>query len=313
LKPYLPAIVATWLTLAGGVAMAGVASDSTHPLLELARKLESERGRERDKNLTLTPNQGLSVTQVLHEVEQAKMPKPAECAGSIGAERYAALYMALGSARNDEGDAAGAAAEFRKALECRPRDAEILSALSAATFDARDFAGARAAIEASLAIDPRSVNANRNAGNLDFVEERWADAIARFRYVAASDEDRVRASYGQLMYWLAQRRGGIARPEFVTRTPGEGWPQPLLLYMRGKYTEAELVVPIRAGDDESNTQPDTNTDERLCEALYYVGEEYWARGHPEVARDYFAAVVNIKVVAFLEHGLALAEIQKLSH
>jgi len=313
LKPYLPAIVATWLTLAGGVAMAGVASDSTHPLLELARKLESERGRQRDKNLTLTPNQGLSVAQVLHEVEQAKMPKPAECAGSIGAERYAALYMALGSARNDEGDAAGAAAEVLKALECRQRDAEILSALSAATFDARDFAGARAAIEASLAIDPRSVNANRNAGNLDFVEERWADAIARFRYVAASDEDRVRASYGQLMYWLAQRRGGIARPEFVTRTPGEGWPQPLLLYLRGKYTEAELVVPIKAGDDESNTQPDTNTDERLCEALYYVGEEYWARGHPEVARDYFAAVVNIKVVAFLEHGLALAEIQKLSH
>ncbi len=132
-----------------------------------------------------------------------------------------------------------------------------------------------------------------------------------FRYVSASDEDRVRAGYGQLMYWLAQRRGGIAKPEFVLRTPGEGWPQPLLLYMRGEYTEAELIKPIDEGDSDSNVQPNTSTDERLCEALFYVGEDYWARGQPEVARDYFAALVNIKVIYFLEHGLALAEIAKL--
>ena len=101
------------------------------------------------------------------------------------------------------------------------------------------------------------------------------------------------------------------KPEYVTRTPGEGWPQPLLLYMRGEYTEAELIDPINEGDDDDNTQPNTSTDERLCEALFYVGEAYWARGQPEVARDYFAALVNIKVLYFLEHGLALAEIAKL--
>jgi len=162
-----------------------------------------------------------------------------------------------------------------------------------------------------LAIDPRDVNANRLAGNLDYVEERWADAIARYRYVAASDPDRNQAGYGQLMFWLAQRRAGVAKPEFVVRTPGEGWPQPLLLYMRGQYTEAELITPIKDGDSEANSQPNTDTDERLCEALFYVGEEYWARGQPEVARDYLAALVNIKVLFFIEHGLALAEIAKL--
>ena len=178
-------------------------------------------------------------------------------------------------------------------------------------FDARDYAGARAAIEESLAIDSRDVAANRLAGNLDYVEERWADAIARFRYVASSDPERIQAGYGQLMYWLAQRRAGVARPEFVVRTPGEGWPQPLLLYMRGQYTEAELVKPVNEGDADSNSQPNTSTDERLCEALFYVGEEYWARGQPEVARDYFAALVNLRVLYFLEHGLALAEIARL--
>ena len=72
-----------------------------------------------------------------------------------------------------------------------------------------------------------------------------------------------------------------------------------------------LITLIEEGDDEDNTQPNTSTDERLCEALFYVAEAYWARGEPQVARDYFAALVNIKVLYFLEHGLALAEIAKL--
>ena len=129
--------------------------------------------------------------------------------------------------------------------------------------------------------------------------------------MAASDPDRVQAGYGQLMFWLAQMRAGVPKPEFIERTPGDGWPQPLLLYMRGEYTEAELIVPVRRGDDDDNPQPNTSTDERLCEALFYVGEAYWARGQLDVARDYFAALVNIRVIYFLEHGLALAEIAKL--
>ena len=132
------------------------------------------------------------------------------------------------------------------------------------------------------------MSGNRVAGNLDYVEEHWADAIARFRYVAASDEDRVlaRDTASSCTGWRSCA-AGIARPEFVTRTPGEGWPQPLLLYMRGEYTESRTVVPINEGDSEDNTQPNTSTDERLCEALFYVGEEYWARGKPDVARALF--------------------------
>jgi lipoprotein NlpI len=113
------------------------------------------------------------------------------------------------------------------------------------------------------------------------------------------------------MYWLAQRRAGIARPELVARMPAEGWPQPLLLYMRGEYSEADLIQPIRDGDSSDNMIPNTSSDERLCEALFYVGEDYWARGEPAVARDYFAALVKIHMLYFLEHGLALAEIAKL--
>jgi hypothetical protein len=199
-----------------------------------------------------------------------------------GRTTFRELYGQLAVARTAEGDFMGAARDYRSAHACRPHDPEILAALAGVLFDARDFAGARAAITASLAIDARSVSSNRLAGNLDFVAEHWADAIARFRYVAASDDDRVLAGYGQLMLWLAQRRAGVATPEFVVRTPGDGWPHLVAVHAR-RIHRSRLIVPIKQGDDADNLQPNTSSDERLCEALYYVGENI-GRGDSSVAR-----------------------------
>jgi lipoprotein NlpI len=305
LKYVLPFVLACLLVQpAARAAAAGNSSD--RPLLDLAR----ERQKTRKHEMLVMPGAPV-LRQAEHALAQSKAPPDEECARSIGALRFAELHLDVAAARTGQGDFAGAASSYRSAHACRPRDATILAALAGVLFDARDYAGARETINASLAISPRAVNANRLAGNIDFVSEHWADATARFRYVASSDQDRTQAGYGQLMLWLSQMRAGVAKPEFVERTPGDGWPQPLLLYMRGQYTEAELTVPIRQGDDEDNPQPNTSTDERLCEALFYVGETYWARGQLDVARDYFAALVNIKVIYFLEHGLALAEIAKL--
>jgi lipoprotein NlpI len=298
---------AVLLALQFALPVIAAAEVTSHPLLELAR----ERANAPDK-VERGASDGSAVREARHALEQARVPADADCAAAIGAARFAELHVELAVSNSEAGDLAAAADGYRHAHACRPHDANILAALAGVLFDARDLRGTREAINASLAIDPRSVSANRIAANLDFVEERWADAISRFRYVAASDEDRRQAGYGQLMYWLAQLRGGVAKPEFVARTPTEYWPQPLLLYMRGEYTEAELVGPITAGDRDDNIIPNTGTDERLCEALFYVGEEYWARGQPDVARDYFAALVNLKVLYFLEHGLALVEIAKLS-
>jgi lipoprotein NlpI len=276
-----------------------------HPLLDFAH----EHAAKREAPHGASAQSGLKAAQ--HALEEANAPAAGQCAESIGATRFAELHSEIATSRSAEGDFAGAAEAFRAALDCKPRDATLQAAVAGSLFDARDYAGARKAIDTALDIDPRSVEANRLAGNLDFIDEHWADAIARFRYVAASDNGRTHAAYGQLMYWLAQARSGIAHPDFVVRTPTDGWPQPLLLYLRGEYTEAELLRPIRDGDDDSNSQPNTSTDERLCEALFYVGEAYWARGDRKSAQDYFAALVNLRIIYFLEHGLALAEIAKL--
>jgi len=302
-KPLRPILVCL---LALPVSPPAAAGDSEHPLLDLAHELQ----RTRKVKLRVAPGAPV-LRQAEHALEQAHVPTDEACAGSLGAARFADLHMDVGAARTAQGDFAGGAQAYRRAHACRPRDGQMLEALASALFNARDYPAAREAVKASLEVEPRAVNSNRTAGNIDFVAERWADAVSHFRYVAASDPDRVSAAYGQLMLWLSQMRAGVAKPEFVQRMPGDGWPQPLLLYMRGEYTEAELATPIREGDDDFNSQANTSTDERLCEALFYVGEAYWARGQPEVARDYFSALVNVKVIYFLEHGLALAEIAKL--
>ena len=128
--------------------------------------------------------------------------------------------------------------------------------------------------------------------------------------MAASDPDRVQAGYGQLMFWLSQMRAGVAKPEFVERTPGEGWPQPLLLYMRGQYTEAELTVPVAKATTRQSAAEHQHRRAAVRGAVLRRRSVLGARA-VDVARDYFAALVNMKIIYFLEHGLALAEIAKL--
>jgi Flp pilus assembly protein TadD len=294
--------------------VATFAADETpaRPLLDLARELAQQRAAPSGNSANDS-----GVREAEHALRQAHVPADAVCAASLGAARYAGLHGDLGAALREQGDVAGAARAFGRAQACRPRDANILASLGRVLFRARQFDAARSSFEAALAIEPRTVRFNRDLGEIDFVTQRWVDAIARFRYVAASEDNRTYAGYDQLMLWVAQSRAGLAKPDFVARTPGEGWPQPLLLFMRNQYTEAELAKPIKEGDEALASRAYTEdnspiaTDQRLAEALFYVGEMYWARGLPSVAREYFTAIVNIKLNDAKVHELALAEIANL--
>jgi len=295
-----------WLCcwLAWPLAQAATPQSGQHPLLDLARELEASREPQLQPDYT-SPE----LRSAEHALRQAHPPADAECARSLGASVFADLYSELAQAHEARGDFAAAAQAYRHALACTPRSVRVLNNLAQALFDARDLAGARAYVRQAQAIDPRAVYLAHLAANLDFVEERWADAVTHFRYAAASEPDRTIAAYLQLMYWLAQRRAGVPNPEFVARRQTDAWPRPLMLYLQDQYTESELVAQVRAGEDEYAT---SGRDERLCEALYYVGEAHWARGKRDLARDYFAAAVNIKLIRFHEHGLAMAEIAKLN-
>jgi lipoprotein NlpI len=303
LRVKLAPLVLTCALLAPA-ARAAESSSATHPLLMLARELEASRERAPQID-----HEAPDLRSAEHALSQSHAPADADCAGSLGASAFADLHAEVAAARSAQGDFAGAAQAYRHALACTPRSARVLHNLADALFNARDIPGAAEYVQRALEINPRAVYITVLAGNIDFAAGHWADAMSRYRYAAASEPDRTRAAYWQLMYWLTQARAGVQQPEYVTRRHTDGWPKPLLLYLQGQYSEAELVMAVREGENEYT---DHGRDERLCEALYYVGEARLARGQAELARDYFAAAVNIKMIRFNEHGLALAEIARMS-
>jgi lipoprotein NlpI len=75
--------------------------------------------------------------------------------------------------------------------------------------------------------------------------------------------------------------------------------------MKRATTEAAVLNAVK---DEKNER---RRREVLVEALYYVGQLRLANGETDTARRYFAAAVNLKVLYFIEHQMALAELNKM--
>jgi tetratricopeptide (TPR) repeat protein len=295
-----PSLRLALLTLAPfAAAAAESASPSATPLLDYAREqpLPTQPFAESlDKRLAAV------------ERELARHPPPAraECAQTLGASRFAQLYESLGSARASTGDYAGAVEAYEQALACRPRAATLYQEMAAELFHSGRLAEARAAAERGRAIDAEATALDSMLAQLDFLEEHWADAVARFRTLAATEADTERTQYWLCFLWLAQRRARVAHPDLPTGRIADGsWPAPILDALRGRENERDVVDEIRNEDD------DTRRREELAEALYYVGQSRLAAGETEVARRYFAATVNLKVLYFIEHHMALAELRKM--
>jgi lipoprotein NlpI len=143
---------------------------------------------------------------------------------------------------------------------------------------------------------------------VDFVEEHWADAVARLRAMVAAreDNDQPNGTYYLCFLWLAQRRAGIEHPELGERSfDKREWPAPILSNLKGEISETELLQKVVEEKNERRRR------EMLVEALYYVGQMRLADGERETARRDFAAAVNLKVLNFIEHHLALAELGKM--
>lgn len=244
------------------------------------------------------------------EAELARHPPPPDedCAHTLGASRFARQYSDLGVARSNAGQYEEAIATFQKALACAPRVSEYYGQLAGELMHVGRLAEARTTLQHGLALieNPADGNAlDSMLMQLDFIDERWADTVARLRAMVATESDDERATYYQCFLWLAQRRAGVRQPELVKRTEYEEWPATLLRMLKGKATEAQVLDEVK---DQKNEQ---RRREVLVEALYYVGQLRLANGEAETARRYFAAAVNLKVLYFIEHHMALAEITKM--
>jgi lipoprotein NlpI len=96
-------------------------------------------------------------------------------------------------------------------------------------------------------------------------------------------------------------------PEEPSRvqTEVDRWPGRIFETLQGKLSEAALIEVIR------NFEPESERRGLLTEALYYVGELRLAEGDVETARRHFATVINLRVLSFVEYGMARAELKKM--
>ena len=244
--------------------------------------------------------------------EMSRHPPPPgnDCAHTLGASRFADQYAELASIQFSLGDYEASIKADESALECTPRDASLHASIASANLSLGRIGNARVAVERGYAIDPDNDGVRDVRARVDFVQERWADATARFRLASISGESRDFVSYHECFFWLAQRRAGVLHPELPS-LPGEPdnrknrWPLPILDLLQGKLTEAALVRTIR--DEAEGGQ----RREWLTEALYYVGELRLAEGDVETARKHFASVINLCVLNFVEFGMARAELARM--
>ena len=273
-------------------AQAGLAT----PLLDYAATLSFDTAPEEARY-----RRALVVAE--HELK-ANPPPASDCARTLGAARFAALLENVGSQRTWLADHAGAADAYSKALGCTPRTAYLYAELAQELMDDGRYDEAQAAVTRGLAIAHEDYELGSILARLDFIKERWPDAIGWLRWAAAATPDRKQEAYSQCLLWLAQARSGIAHPQLPQR-PTDGWPAPILDALDGTASEAQLLAAVQDNSSELERR------QALAEALFYVGEQRLAAGDAPTARRYFAATVNLKVIYYIEHALALAELAKM--
>ncbi len=243
----------------------------------------------------------------LHGLERHPPPRAEACSQTLGASRFASQYEEIATLHFAVGEFEEAIRANEAALACAPRDAGRYAAIAAANLGLGRIAPARAAVERGIGIDPDNHALLSVRAQLDFLEERWANATAYFRLLALDKiESAWITKYDLCFFWLAQRRAGVREPELI---PGEkkptDWPMPILDTLKGDMTEAELVAAIRDGPKDEDLR------RWLTEALYYVGELRLAEGDVETARRHFASVVNLRELNEVEYGMARAELARL--
>jgi lipoprotein NlpI len=268
---------------------------SETPLLDYARELPF---------ISVVEDQSREIERARHEIEKSEPPQEG-CANTLGARRFAYLYESLGELQASIGDHSSALDSMTKSLACNPRDPHVHASMATQLMQMGRFDEARAAAARARAIDADEELAGIVLMQMAFIEERWPEAIWTLRNLIDWSRSSRRATHWEIFLWIAQRRSGIATPQPYAPELIEDWPRPALEMLRGLSTEEEVLDVV---DDEAN---DIKLRHKLAEALYYVGEARLANADADTARLYFNATVSLKVMPFIEHRLALAELAKV--
>jgi lipoprotein NlpI len=246
------------------------------------------------------------LTQITFDLSKDPPPET-NCAQTLGAKRFATLFDDLGGVYSSMGDDAKAADAYAKAIACNPRAEFLHAQLAAALLDMGRYKDARVETQRQLSLGRANFSVYTLITQLDFIEDQWLEAVTDARLAVTEAPDDEQATYWQCFLWIAQKHLGTQEPVLVNRRIPGTWPAPILESLQGKITEAELVDAVESERDGHRQR------EILTEALFYTGQKHLAENGTGVAAKYFTATTELKVPYFIEHHLAMAELEKLRH
>src|SRR5262249_44246311 len=136
-----------------------------------------------------------------------------------------------------------------KAIACNPRAEFLHAQLAAAWLDMGRYDAARVETERQLTLGRANFSLYTLLTQLDFVQDRWPEAVIHARLAATEAPDDEQATYCQCFLWIAQKHTGAQEPVLIDRRLPESWPAPILASLQGKISEAELTAAVAAEHD----------------------------------------------------------------
>lgn len=191
--------------------------------------------------------------------------------------------------------------DLNSALAIAPRYAVALANRGALHRATGDWALAARDLDAAVTADSRLANGYFNRGILRFLQSSYRDASRDFQQAL----DLGHGGHAALWLVLAEERsGGTAKTDEIRAGLLAKWPVPVLEYLRGMHTPAQLIAASRAGTGPHGT-------DRECEARFFIGEHLLASNAPD-ASAMLREALAICPRDFVEYEVARIELQRLA-
>ena len=201
--------------------------------------------------------------------------------------------------RMNEGDFDKAAADLDRALQLKPDQPFARSARGELYLLKYDYENALHELDAAISLDPNSSSPYFTRGRVHFFRGEFPAAVTDLQQSLARQRD----PYPALWLYLARgRTGQNGRDELIfwaNALPRNAWPFPLIEFYLGA-RPAPLVYSVAANADQA------------CEADFYVGEWLVQQRLDGPAIERLRRAVATCPKSFIEHGGAVADLNRLA-
>lgn len=223
------------------------------------------------------------------------------------AERAELLFQ-RGNAYDAIGLKSLAVIDYNEAVRLKPDLAEAHNSIGVHHIQTGNFLQAYESFDATLEINPDYNFALLNRGVALYYGGRSSLAVSdtkAFWDLEKSDPYRV-----LWLYITESKNDPIAALEALRErkvyVTDDTWAKVLIEFYLDELNEAQVIARLL---EDVSSQSELNN--RLCEAYFYIGKYHLARGNDLIARNYFKLSLSTNVHEFVEHKYSRVELSNL--